>query len=156
MKLRMPSALIACCLTLGSVPLFAQAAPPAPSQVQTEQERRNIAVVMGWFHKIWEQRDPTAPPQYMAKNYIEHSDGGRNGIESWMRARPLPPPEQRTTITSQTAWARGDFVILLQDRVGPHPSDPSKNGKYSQMELFRVYDGLLQEHWRFLPAEPQP
>lgn len=159
-------ALLACGLTLGSVSLFAQASQPGATaqaqqeqqrggQVQTAQERRNIAAVMGFWRDIWEARNVSQAPKYVGENYVEHGSDRTNGRDALVKnfGRPLPTGVPRTKVTSQKVYARDDFVVLVQDREGPDPQDPSKTRTYNMIELFRVYDGLLQEHWVLNPAQ---
>jgi predicted SnoaL-like aldol condensation-catalyzing enzyme len=123
------------------------------TQPQTEQEKRNIAVVLGLWREVWEGRNASAIPKYLAEGYVEHNNGGSNGREAMVSRfggpRPAGFPDMK--VVSQTACARGEYVLLLQNREIRDPADPSKVQNVIMVEMFRVYDGLLQEHWMFFP-----
>ena len=45
------------------------------------------------------------------------------------------------------AFAKGDYVVLVWEREGKDPLDPSKTYKYNDFDLFRVENGKFKEHW---------
>lgn len=141
--------LLAFSLTLGGASLFAQ----GRGQIQTDQEKRNIAVVLGFWHDVWEGRDGAAVPKYVGENHVEHNNGGTNGLDAMVRnfGRALPAGTVRPKVTSQTVYARNEYVLLLQDRDVPDPADSSKIRKINMIEMFRVYDGKIQEHRMLFP-----
>jgi predicted SnoaL-like aldol condensation-catalyzing enzyme len=123
------------------------------AQPQTEQEKRNVAVVLGFWREVWEGRNASAIPKYLAEGYVEHNNGGSNGREAMARIfggpRPAGFPDMK--VVSQTVYARGEYVLLLQDREIRNAANPAKAQKVNMVEMFRVFDGLLQEHWMFFP-----
>lgn len=133
---------------------FPQGHIPA-MQPQTEQEYKNIAVVTGFWRDIWEGRNGDAVPEYIASGYIEHGAGAADGRAAVVQrfGHPLPPGAPRVTVASQTVYARGPFVLLHQHRVVSEPSQPGKTRRVDVIEMFQVYDGLIQQHWTFLPVE---
>jgi predicted SnoaL-like aldol condensation-catalyzing enzyme len=124
-------------------------------QPQTEQEYKNIAVVTGFWHEIWEGRNGNAVPEYVASGYIEHGASEANGRAAMVQrfGHPLPAGTARETLDSQTVYARGPFVLLHQERVVPDPSQPGKTRNVDLIEMFQVYNGLLQQHWTFFPVQ---
>lgn len=126
---------------------------PGFAQPQTEQEKSNIAVVLGFWREVWEGRDASAIPKYLAEGYVEHNNGGSNGREAMARIfggpRPAGFPDMK--VVSQTVYARGDYVLLLQNREIREAAAPAKVQRINMVEMFRVFDGLLQEHWMFFP-----
>lgn len=122
-------------------------------QPETAQEKRNVEVVLGFWREIWEGRNAAAIPKYLADGYIEHNNGGANGREAMARifGGPRPAGFPMMKVVAQTIYARGEYVLLLQDREISSPADPKKIEKVNLVEMFRVYDGLLQEHWMFFP-----
>ena len=56
------------------------------------------------------------------------------------------------------AQSQGDIVTLVFERQAPDPQDPSKNYKYNSIDIFRVLNGKIAEHWdgsRKDPPHPQ-
>jgi predicted SnoaL-like aldol condensation-catalyzing enzyme len=146
-------AIVAACLVAGSGTLLGQGRGGV-GQPQTEQEKRNITIVQGFWREVWEKHDPNAVPKYIASGYVEHNNGGVNGLENMIKVfgRPFPPDFPKMKVTSQTIFARGEYVLLTQTREISDPKDQAKVNKISIVEMFRVYDGLLQEHWMFFPS----
>lgn len=135
--------------------MFFPAGNTPAMQPQTEQEYKNIAVVTGFWHDVWEGRNGEAVPEYIASGYIEHGAGEANGREAVVQrfGHPLPAGAPRDTVVSQTIYARGPFVILHQTRAVSDPSRPGQARQVDLIEMFEVYDGLLQQHWALFPVE---
>jgi predicted SnoaL-like aldol condensation-catalyzing enzyme len=110
---------------------------------------------MGFWREIWEGRNASAIPKYLGEGYVEHNNGGSNGRENMARifGGPRPPGFPEMKVVSQTVYARGEYVLLLQDREIRDANDPKKIQKVNIVEMFRVYDDLLQEHWMFFPQQ---
>jgi predicted SnoaL-like aldol condensation-catalyzing enzyme len=135
--------------------LFPEGQMPA-TQPQTEQEGKNIAMVKDFWREIVEGRDGNAAPKYIAWGYIENGNGAENATNGRAEmvqrfGRPLPPGRPPIKLVSQTVYASGPFVLLLQDRVGPVPGQPEKSRNVNLIEMFQLWDGLLQQHWIVLP-----
>ena len=146
--------IVAACMAAGGATLFAQGR--GVGQPQTEQEKRNIAVVQGFWREVWERHDPNAIAKYIAEGYVEHNNGGINGLENMTKVfgRPFPPEFPKMKVVSQTIYARDEYVLLTQIREITDPKEPAKVNKMNIVEMFRVYDGRLQEHWMFFPQQP--
>ncbi len=125
------------------------------NQPQTEQEYKNIAVVTGFWHDVWEGRQGDAVPEYVASGYIEHGAGEADGRAAMAQrfGHPPAPDRPRERVVSQTIYARGPFVLLHQQRMISQPSQPGQSRKVDLLEMFQVYDGLLQQHWTFFPVQ---
>jgi predicted SnoaL-like aldol condensation-catalyzing enzyme len=135
--------------------MFFPAAHTPVMQPQTEQEYKNIAVVTGFWHDVWEGRNGDAVPEYVASGYIEHGAGQANGREAVVQrfGHPLPQGAPRQTVVSQTIYARGPFVLLHQQRTVSDPSQRAATRNVDMIEMFEVYDGLLQQHWALFPVQ---
>ena len=139
-------------LPIGMPLSFGQAQDSATLlNLKSEQahEQSNLDVVMRFWKDIWEDRKVELAPKYVAEAYLDHNPNMRNGRDSFMKAfsRPLPTNVLRTKANTVMTFTKGDMVILIQEREGPDPSDPSKTYKWSWLEMFRLADGLIQEHW---------
>ena len=133
------------------------AQPPGSDQTETAQERKNITVVQGFWREVHQEFQGNAVSKYLAEEYVEHNNGGVNGSARMAQFFGHPPPVARRMKTvSQTVYARGQYVLLHQHRVVPDPSQPGKTRDIDMIEMLRVYDGLLQEHWMFFPEGYTP
>ncbi len=134
------------------LPLVGQSQDSAPLlklKIQQNQEQKNLEIVMSFWKDIWEDRKVALAPKYISENYLDHNPNMQNGRDSFMKAfgRPLPANSSRTRATTVMTFTKDDMVILIQEREGPDPRDPSKTYKWSWLEMFRMADGLIQEHW---------
>ena len=52
--------------------------------------------------------------------------------------------------------SQGDLVTLVFEREAPDPQDPSKNYKYNSIDIFRVRNSKIVEHWDGSKKDPLP
>lgn len=71
-------------------------------------------------------------------------------------SKPAAAPRHDAGAQSQTVYARGPFVILHQQRKVSDPSQPQNSRTLDLLEMFEVYNGLLQEHWTIYPVPGGP
>jgi predicted SnoaL-like aldol condensation-catalyzing enzyme len=53
------------------------------------------------------------------------------------------------------AFAKGDFVLVVWEREGKDPADPSKTYKFNSYDLMRMANGKVQEHWDWALKTPK-
>jgi len=141
---------------LGCAPLPAQ---PKPSL--TPQEQAILKFVLDWWREGFVARHPEMVKKYFADNFIQHNPnlaGGTAAIEK-MVSRRLPLEIQPTLPRSETpvfTISQGDLVTLVFEREAPDPQDPSKNYKYNSIDIFRVRNGKIVEHWDGSKKDPPP
>jgi predicted SnoaL-like aldol condensation-catalyzing enzyme len=139
---------------LGGAPLRAQ---PKPSM--TPQEQAILKFVLDWWREGVVARHPEMVKKYFADNFIQHNPnlaGGTAAIEK-MVSRRLPMEIQPTLPRSETpvfTMSQGDLVTLVFEREAPDPQDPSKNYKYNAIDIFRVRNGKIVEHWDGSKKDP--
>lgn len=138
--------------------MFFPAGHTPPMQPQTQEENQAIAVVQGFWHDVWEGRDGNAVPKYVDVGYIEHGAGEANGRDAVVKrfGHPRAAGAPQVSVQSQTVYARGPFVILHQQRKVSDPSQPQNSRTLDLLEMFEVYNGLLQEHWTIYPVPGGP
>ena len=108
---------------------------------------RNKALVKQFFSAV-EGRDKAAVTKIVREDYIQHMPGiptGRAAILNYIdRMTPGGPgkmPQFARVI------AEGDLVVVHFRREDP-------NGPVATMEIFRIQDGLIAEHWAVTEAIP--
>jgi predicted SnoaL-like aldol condensation-catalyzing enzyme len=116
---------------------------PITGPVGSEQEERNRTVVFDFYEHIILNREYDRWPEFMRPDYIQHKpilvDGPQGVIdfmtENYARSRRHEPEILRSFVD-------GDWVCLhVQVHMEPYERD------IAVMDIFRVQDGLLAEHW---------
>ena len=135
-------------LTLGGAALLADVGP------MTAKEQANLKFVMDWWREVLESRHLELTSKYQADNYIQHNINvptGRAGFESFFSrlGAPINPIAQKLANPPVVQFAKGDFVVLVWEREGKDPVDPSKTYKYNTYDMLRLENGKVQEHWDY-------
>ena len=88
--------------------------------------------------------DVDAIDAFISPDYLQHEPGvppGREGLKQLIRnaagRSPQPPPLRHLI-------AEGDIVVAHQIAPGPDPNGPLAG---EGVDIFRVADGVLVEHW---------
>jgi predicted SnoaL-like aldol condensation-catalyzing enzyme len=144
------------------IALWAMGCAPAPAQPKasmTPQEQANLKFVLDWWREGIVARHPEMVKKYFADNFIQHNPnlaGGTAAIEK-MVSRRLPleiPAALPRSETPVLATSQGDIVTLVFERQAPDPQDPSENYKYNSIDIFRVRNGKIVEHWDGSKKDP--
>jgi len=139
----------------GVVALLAVGIAPVPAQTKasmTPQEQANLRFVLDWWREGFVARHPEMVKKYFADNFIQHNPnlgGGTAGVEKMVSRRapidiPATLPRSETPVLTMS---QGDLVTLVFDRQAPDPQDPSRNYTYNSVDIFRVRNGKIVEHW---------
>jgi predicted SnoaL-like aldol condensation-catalyzing enzyme len=141
-------------LTLVRAPL------PAQSKASmTPQEQAILKFVLDWWREGFVAHHPEMVKKYFADNFIQHNPnlaGGTAALEK-MVSRRLPMEIEPTLPRSETpvmTVSQGDLVTLVFEREAPDPQDPSKNYKYNAIDIFRIRNGKIVEHWDGSKKDP--
>jgi predicted SnoaL-like aldol condensation-catalyzing enzyme len=112
----------------------------------TAVEERNKALVLEAFDTLFNQRDYAAAQRFWSPDYIQHSahiGPGRDGLFDLIKASP---PELR--YENALTIANGDYV-MLHGRF----SNTGLPANWVAVDIVRLQDGLLAEHWDVLQDE---
>jgi predicted SnoaL-like aldol condensation-catalyzing enzyme len=116
---------------------------PITGQVGSEQEERNRGLVLDFYENVIIARQFDRWPEYLRPDYIQHKpiliDGPQGVIDFMVDNYARCPKHEPEVIRS---FVDGDYVIL-HVRVHMEPFDRD----IAVMDIFRVEDGLLAEHW---------
>jgi predicted SnoaL-like aldol condensation-catalyzing enzyme len=135
-----------------------QAAPVNPPTLQpqrvpmTAQEKKNLQFVLNWWREVIYAGHLELAPKYQAENYIQHNPGvntGRAGFVEFFRklSKPINPIPAKMKNPPVVAGAKGDFVWLIFEEEKPLPRDNSKTYIDTSLEVLRIENGKVQEHW---------
>jgi predicted SnoaL-like aldol condensation-catalyzing enzyme len=111
----------------------------------------NKKLVLAFYEQIIGRKDFEAGRQYMGNTYKQHAPYAADGPEGlavfvqWFRENF---PNHRYEI--KRVLAEGDFVMLhLHGMGGPNPHGESV------VDIFRVEDGKVVEHWDIIQPIPE-
>jgi deazaflavin-dependent oxidoreductase (nitroreductase family) len=121
--------------------------PVAPrTSIGNPAEERNKTLVLEAFDTLFNRRDYAAAQRFWSPDYIQHSahiEPGRDGLFNLIKASPAEMRyENALTI------ANGDYV-MLHGRF----SNTGLPANWIAVDVVRMEDGLLAEHWDVLQDE---
>jgi predicted SnoaL-like aldol condensation-catalyzing enzyme len=117
----------------------------------TTTTQRNKALVADLYAKVWNGRDIAALGDFVAEDYIQHNPSVGNGratLQAFLGPILERLPEARFTVVRLIA--EGDLVVahtLFQ-------TSPGDRGMVV-VDIYRVEDGRLAEHWDVKEAVPE-
>ena len=130
-------------------------AKPAEAQAAEHHDPKAVLAALG--ETVFAKKDFTQLPQLMREDYIQHNPlvpGGRKGFQeffqAWFDASPDFKYELKQIVSDgNMVWAHGTYS-------GTHKGEwlgiPATGKPYSfdAVDIFRVEDGKLAEHWDVL------
>ncbi len=117
---------------------------------RSELEQRNHDLVMRLFAEVLNPLDSSRVDRFIAPGYIQHSPlaaPGREALKAFLDRAKRENPEAVHDI--KRSFADGDHVIVHY-HVRRRPGDPGM----AVMDIFRIEDGLIAEHWDVLQGVP--
>lgn len=130
----------------------------ATSNTMTAKEKANLQHVLNWWLECLEGRNLEATAKYQADSYIQHNINFPTGRAGFMRifgerfkaaGGPITPPPTKFANPPVVQFAKGDFVVLIWEREGKDPADPTKTYKYNTYDMLRIENGKVAEHWDY-------
>jgi predicted SnoaL-like aldol condensation-catalyzing enzyme len=130
-------AVAAVVLTLGGAALLADVGP------MTAKEQANLKFVLDWWREVLQARHLDLTAKYQADNYIQHNINVPTGRAGFMQffgrlGAPINPIPEKLASPPVVQFAKGDFVVLVWEREGKDPVDPSKTYKYNTYDMLRL------------------
>jgi predicted SnoaL-like aldol condensation-catalyzing enzyme len=117
---------------------------------RSELEQRNHDLVMRLFAEVLNPLDSSAVDRFIAPDYIQHSqlaEPGREALKAFLDWAKRENPQAVHDV--KRSFADGDHVIVHY-HVRRRPDDPGM----AVMDIFRIEDGLIAEHWDVLQDVP--
>lgn len=120
---------------------------------RTAQEQANLDLVLAMYRDVLMPMDSARVDDYIAPGYIQHSSLAEptvQALKDFLDFVRVQSPE--ATHNLKRAFVDGDHVVV-HHHVIRHAGDPGM----AVVDIFRVADGLIVEHWDVLqdvPANP--
>ena len=110
---------------------------------RTETEQANLDLVLAMFEAVLNSMDSSAVDRFIAPGYIQHNQAaepGREGLKRFLDMIRGQTPQAVHDI--KRAFVDGNHVTVHY-HVRRWPGDLG----WAVIDIFRVEDGLIAEHW---------
>ena len=110
---------------------------------RTAQEEANLTLVLEMFERVLNPMDSSAVDRFIAPDYIQHNQAvepGRESLKAFLDLIKAQTPEAVHDV--KRAFVDGDHVTVHY-HVRRWPGDQG----WAVIDIFRVADGLIAEHW---------
>ena len=109
-------------------------------------EEKNKQVNRKYYQEFFNDHIVESADKYVREDYIQHNPGvdqGRESLKSAFADKFVSDPDFRLNI--QMLIAEKDLVAVYLKNV-----DPQGNTKCRVVDIYRLEDGMLAEHWDVL------
>jgi len=120
----------------------------------------NKKVVFDFYRLIVEPRNSDLAEVYLAANFVDHDPADRKGPESVVEMlKTMGPPasdEVGSTLRNPPVFimAQGDLVTWLFKQNVPDQKDKSRTVERFSLEVYRIKDRKIAEHWKGMANLP--
>jgi len=140
-------------LGIGAACVRADEAADALAKAKTEEANRRVVVTM--YNLLMNDHKVDEALEYIDPNYRQHNvraPDGKEFLRGAFKARFAENPKFRSDI--KRTVADGDLVVVhTHERF--NPDDPNDLGNIV-MDIYRVQNGLIVEHWdAYMPVPPK-
>ncbi len=118
---------------------------------RTDAEQANLDLVLAMYRDVLMPMDSARVDDYIAPGYIQHSSLAEptvQALKDFLDFVKVQSPEG--THNLKRAFVDGDHVIV-HHHVIRHAGDPG----LAVVDIFRVADGKIVEHWDVLQDVPE-
>ena len=122
---------------------------PSTCEQKLNQMEANKKLVADMYQEVFGDKNIDALDKYLLPNYIQHNPSAADGrqalkdlLKVWFKDAP------KTKIDIQHIGADGDFVYL-------HTRSKMGDKVYSIIDIFRIENGKIAEHWDVHEAVPE-
>jgi predicted SnoaL-like aldol condensation-catalyzing enzyme len=111
---------------------------------------RNKRLVFDAWRQLFDAGREELVELYLTEDYVEHDPNGasgRAGAREWLSRiedRPIATALARELVAM---IAEGDLVVLVQKLPLPNPRRAGDTYTTTQIDMFRIADGRIAEHW---------
>ena len=132
------------------LPAATQAAPTGMAR-DAALEAKNLAIVLEFQEKVFNQHDMRVADRLLTDNYIQHNPRIPNGkaafISFFSKLGVMQPTRHSDIIRSAV---NGDLVF-----VHIHSSDGTGKGDAAIVNIYRIENGKIAEHWDVVQPVPE-
>jgi predicted SnoaL-like aldol condensation-catalyzing enzyme len=150
------AAVSAAALVLAAAGPALSQASPAVRPVPPATLEANKAVVRALYERVFNQHDVAAADSLMRPDYIQHNPnvpGGREGFKQAFTQMFRMVPDAHVQVLHLVA--EGDLVVAHVLNTATIPGTTTRI-EQPGLDLFRIQDGKLAEHWDAERAAPRP
>jgi predicted SnoaL-like aldol condensation-catalyzing enzyme len=118
---------------------------------RTEAEQANLDLVLAMYRDVLMPMDSARVDDYISPDYIQHSSLAEptvQALKDFLDFVKVQSPEG--THNLKRAFVDGDHVVV-HHHVIRHTGDPG----LAVVDIFRVADGKIVEHWDVLQDVPE-
>jgi predicted SnoaL-like aldol condensation-catalyzing enzyme len=139
-------------LALGAATASAQyRVPQQTSYAMNVAEKANLQLAHDFWRDIMLGGNLDIASHYMPVDFVSYNPNvatGRDAFVKALRERPalLQNTSQRAG-TPEVAFAKNDYVFFMWASFVIDPIEPAKIFKYNTIDLFRIANGKVVEHW---------
>jgi predicted SnoaL-like aldol condensation-catalyzing enzyme len=127
------------------------AARKSPGASTAAKLAANKKLVLAFYEQIIGRKNLDGALKYMGATYRQHAPyaaDGHDGLRAWLAGFKQAFPNHRYEV--KRVLAEGDYVMLhLHGMCGPNPHGESV------VDIFRVENGNVVEHWDIIQAIPE-
>lgn len=123
--------------------------PPGPGPDPLSSASASKAVAMALFTALTSERDVTALDRYVAGPYYQHNAQMPNGIDVVKQSFTQSYTDPSFNVSVQRVIADGDLVAIHSHSIKPG------GVVFAWIDLYRVRDGKVVEHWDVLNLAAQ-
>ncbi|HEX3079783.1 MAG TPA: ester cyclase [Puia sp.] len=112
------------------------------------QNASNKKMVADFYQSLFGDKNTAAIDQYIGDTYIQHNpalpdgkDALKKAVSSWFKGQP------KDTVDVRHLGADGNFVYI-------HTKSKMGNKTVSILDIFRVENGKITEHWDIMQEVP--
>jgi predicted SnoaL-like aldol condensation-catalyzing enzyme len=119
--------------------------------MRTEQEQRNLKAVLDFYEVVINGQHYERAGEFLDDNYIQHKpevETGPEGVLKFVRWIYEQSPQHRARIVR--SFVEDDYVILHV-----HIMNGVEAPNIAVMDIFRVENGKLMEHWDVASPVPE-
>ena len=133
---------------------------PAFGQGYLSALETNKKVVFDFYRLVVEPRNADLIELYVSPDFLDHDPSEQKGPESiakMLKAMgPAASDDVGSTLRNPPAYimAEGDLVTWLFKRTVPDPKDKSKTVEQFTLEVYRIKERKIVEHWKGIAGVP--
>ena len=136
------------------------AAVPLAGQGYLSALESNKKVVFDFYRLVVEPRNPDLAEIYVSADFLDHDPSDQKGTENVVRRLkalgPAGTEDVGSTLRNPPAFimAEGDLVTWIFKQNASGPNDKSKLTDQLLLEVYRIKDRKIVEHWKGLAQLP--